>query len=282
MLMNEGLSERMYEPWAEMFVIPGFSPTIEQKGEMVGILRLADKFDEAIEMGNECLREMPSSCPFRWKMRFEVAACLTEVSRLAEALKMTLAVDDEGGHIEATKWLRTDALWKIQCMCDDFQQWMPVKERARRVYLDLRPYHASTKHNLGFVLCKQKKAKEGDQTEDMPIDMKKAFGEGFFIEKSGLIPRKKLKSWEFVPSTLIQVNRLTTPEGRGMNGKYGVVRSGPAAEGRLAVEIFAVDKGEEVCPVEYKPPVSLTAYNLDGIDLEYGDCSEVRRQDAPP
>lgn len=164
-------------------------------------------------------------------MRFEVASSLTEASRLGEALKMTRAIDDEGGHIEATKWMKADTLWKIQRKCEDFEEWMSVKERALRAHLDIRP--AATMHNLGLVLCRLKKvdegkrflkrAKEGDQTGDMPIDMEKAFGEGLFIEKSGLIPRKKLKSWEFIPGTLVQVNRLTSPEGRGMNGKYGVI-----------------------------------------------------------
>lgn len=59
MLMNEGRSERMYEPWAEMLTIPGFSPALEQKGETAGMMQMAGKFEKAIDMGKEYLLEMP-------------------------------------------------------------------------------------------------------------------------------------------------------------------------------------------------------------------------------
>lgn len=185
-----------------MFAIPGFSPSREQNADMAGFMRLAGKCDEAIEMGQEFLPEMPMSSPLRWKMRFELASSLREVNRLGDFLNMALAIDDEGGHIEATERMKAGVLLKIYRKCDDFQLWMSVKERALRAHLDIRPNHAATMHNLGLVLCKLKKfdegkhflkrAKDGDQTSDMPINMEKAFGEGIFIENSGLIPRKKL------------------------------------------------------------------------------------------
>lgn len=116
-----------------------------------------------------------------------------------------------------------------------------VKDQALRGHLELRPDHAETMLYLGRALCRLNKffegesflkpAKDGDRSDDILIHMMKALGDGIFIEKDGLIPRRQLKATDLVPGTLAQVNRLTTPHGKRLNGKYGVVRSKTKAGG---------------------------------------------------
>lgn len=73
-----------------------------------------------------------------------------------------------------------------------------------------------------------------------------------------------------VPGSLVQVN--------DRQGRYGILRSSETPEGYFSVEMFAVDKGELVCQVEYKPPVSVKSTRVRAISVDYGDRGAYRIQ----
>lgn len=85
-LKNEGNCERAFQARAEMFAIPGFSPSIGQPADIAAMLRSVGRF-VAIVMGQICLSETSRSSPGRWKTRYEVGFSLAEVGRLDEAFR---------------------------------------------------------------------------------------------------------------------------------------------------------------------------------------------------
>lgn len=68
------------------------------------------------------------------------------------------------------------------------------------------------------------------------------------------------------PGRLVVVNRLTSPHGLSLNGKYGIIRAGSATPGRLPVEIFAREVDGELRSLQPNPLVSLSSLNVDPLD----------------
>lgn len=68
------------------------------------------------------------------------------------------------------------------------------------------------------------------------------------------------------PGRLVVVNGFASRRGRNFNDKYGIVRDGETREGRLAVEIIAGFRGNEVSIVQNKPPFSLNSVNVNAMD----------------
>lgn len=68
------------------------------------------------------------------------------------------------------------------------------------------------------------------------------------------------------PGTLVVISGLTSARGQTLNGKFGIIRDGKAAAGRVEVEIFARHVRDRVLHEKPCPTVSLKPSNLDLLD----------------
>lgn len=89
-----------------MFAIPGFIPDVELKLTMVELLRVVDKFSEAILMGQGCLAEIPSSSEHSSQVKYVLAGSLAGTKRFDEAVDMAKGISDGG--------LKNDVLQMLQ------------------------------------------------------------------------------------------------------------------------------------------------------------------------
>lgn len=197
-LQKEGTGKRWFDVWIELFDIPGVAPLPMRRADMAVVLRCLGRFEEAVAMAEACLSEMLHVSPMRWKAKFELGTNLTNVHRLGEAMDMAAVIQAEAGHTETAKWMACGLLRKIAGQCDREGKRAPVKERALRACLNLRPDHAATMKDLGSTLCKMnmidegklfmERSKDGNISDPIPIDMEKARGDGIHIERVGIFP----------------------------------------------------------------------------------------------